>query len=359
MKEIKIFTIGSATFDIFVRPEEQEVMKLKNEGEEEKYLCLEYGAKVRTKEVHETYGGGAANLAVGFSRMGFQAYPVTKIGEMYGEKVCENLEKEKVNTDFVAKTKREKTAFSIIMNIFDGDRTVMAYPGANQYLTAKDLPLDEMAEADWIYLGHLANEKSGIPAAILKLLKKHPKIKLAWNPGHEQFLQGFKKWKEMLKRTEVLFLNKEEASKFTGLPYDQARVRREKRLCHIHAKPGLLPPYANDVTQIMHALVETGVKNVVITDGINGSQATDGKRHYFCPVENSKRVDSLGAGDAFATGFVTALVLQKSLKQALTYGTLNASSVVGHFGAQAGLLQKGELMKRSKATDLCITSSKL
>ena len=102
-----------------------------------------------------------------------------------------------------------------------------------------------------------------------------------------------------------------------------------------------------------------GVKKVVITDGRNGAQASDGKRLYFCPVISHKRIDTLGAGDSFASGFTSAVMRGKNLKTALIYGTLNASSVVSHFGAQKGLLTHKELEDRIKHTNLAVTSTKL
>lgn len=160
----------------------------------------------------------------------------------------------------------------------------------------------------------------------------------------------------MLKRTEVLFLNKEEASQFSGKPYEISGSR-SRPLCKLHAKKGFLPSYADDVTEIMMEFFKYGVKNVVVTDGRNGAQASDKKHLYFCPVETVKRVDTLGAGDSFASGFTGTLVYGKSLKEALVYGTLNATSVVSYYGAQQGLLTKAQLESRRKTTDLCVTST--
>lgn len=179
MKKPVIFTIGSATFDLFMRPQDQEVIRMTTPGKREERFCLNYGAKVRVDEIHETFGGGATNTAVAFARQGVEAYPIVCIGKEYGDPVVDNLKANNVNTNFVHRNLKEKTSFSVILNIFDGDRTVLAYPGANQLLTAKMLPWKDMEKADWIFLGHLAQKRNAIPMALLKFLKKHPKIKLA------------------------------------------------------------------------------------------------------------------------------------------------------------------------------------
>jgi sugar/nucleoside kinase (ribokinase family) len=182
---------------------------------------------------------------------------------------------------------------------------------------------------------------------------------MAWNPGHEQFESGIDKWKDILSNTDILFVNKEEASLFSGVPYKLAGIKQDDPRRHIHAARAFLPPYADDVSAIMRKFLKYGVKNIVITDGKNGAQASDGKNLYFCPVITHKKVDTLGAGDAFASGFSSAIILGKDLETALKYGTINANSVISFFGAQTGLLTRKEMEKRFKELDISITKAKL
>lgn len=359
MTNPKIFTIGGATFDVFVHTKDQAIMEFMTPESRDKWLCLKHGGKIKVKEVIETFGGGATNTGVAFARMGFDVSTCAKIGAEYGERVIKNLKNEGVDTSFIRKTKRDKTAFSDIINTFDGDRTVLAYAGANQYFCAKDLPVKDLEKADWIFLNHLTEKNSKIPNALISILKKNPNIKFAWNPGKEQLDQGVKKWKNLLEHTEILFVNKEEAALFTKKPYRLAGIKKEDPKHHIYISKDFLPPYADDISEIMLEFFKYGVKYVVITDGRNGAQASDGERLYFCPVVSTKRIDTLGAGDSFASGFTSAMILDKNLKTALIYGTLNANSVVNHFGAQKGLLKKSEMNKRFKAQDISVNSTKL
>ena len=359
MNKLKIFTIGGATFDIFIKAHDHAIMQLKDQETSKEFICLNYGGKIKIDEVHETFGGGATNTAVAFARMGFDANFVGKIGSQYGERVIDNLKKEGVNTCFVKKTKQDKTAFSTILNTFEGDRTVLAYAGANMFFNAKDLPIKDLKKADWIFLNHLTEPKSRIPHEVLKILKQNPNIKLAWNPGREQIEAGLNKWKSLLERTEILFLNKEEASLFARTPYKLAGNKQDDPKKHIHLPKAFLPPYADDVSDIMYKIFKYNVKNVVITDGKNGAQASDSQRLYFCPAISHKRVDTLGAGDAFASGFTSAVMLGFGLRGALKYATINANSVISYFGAQAGLLSSSEIVKNLKKLDINVNSTKM
>ena len=357
MKNTKIFSIGGATFDIFIKAHTQGVMAYRTPESHQEWLCLEYGGKVKIDEVHETFGGGATNTAVAFSRMGFEAHFIGMVGTEYGDKVLENLRNEKVHAENASRTKKDKTAFSTILNTFEGERTVLAYAGANQYFTSEDLPLKALATADWIFLNHLTEKNSKVPQALLQLLEKHPKIKLAWNPGSEQCEQGIGPWKRLLDRTEILILNKEEATCFAQTPVRPAGIKHENPKFHCHIPDSHLPPYADDLGDVFCRFLKTGVRNVVITDGKHGAQACDRKRVYFCPVVTHKIVDTLGAGDSFASGFVSAVILGHGLKDALRYGTLNANSVISEFGAQKGLLTRAAMEKALAKSDLDVTSA--
>ena len=351
----RIFTIGGATFDIFVQAEDQSIITLQTSKTQQKWLAFPHGAKVRVKEILETFGGGATNTAVTFANMGFETFFVGMVGKQeYGERVLANLLSKKVNCDYVKETDRDKTGFSNIINTFDGDRTLLYYAGANRFFSVKDLPLEALKEADWIFLSHMAEKNSKVPLKLLTLLKAHPHLKLAWNPGREQIDQGMDKWASLLRHTEVLFLNKEEATAFTHIPYKLSGDKQDDP-GHVN---NLLPLYADDSSVILKALLKKGVKNVVITDSRNGVQASDGRFNYFCPVITRKRVDTLGAGDAYASGTTSALMKGLPLKTALIYGTINAGSVVNHPGAQNGLLTEKEMEKALKKTKIEVKINK-
>lgn len=359
MKKQKIFTIGGATFDIFVQAEDQSIFSMRTPDSSRSWLGFPHGGKVLVNRIMESFGGGATNTAVTFSRNGLEVCFIGKVGREYGDRVFDNLEKEGVDCCHAKQTSRDRTGFSNIINTFDGDRTVLAYPGANQYFTAKDLPLEELKKADWIFLNHIAGGGEDIHKALLKILRANPRIKFAWNPGHEQIVQGPGKWKELLKRTTILFMNKEEAASFSRVDFMPAGIKKDDPKAHVCMHRDLLPPYADDVTEILHFFAKMGVKNTVVTDGRNGSQATDGKKHYFCPVKSHSRVDTLGAGDAFASGFTVAMIRSLPLKTALIYGTLNAGNAVMHPGAQNGLLTADQMKAALRKSEIKVKTTKL
>ncbi len=359
MEKPKIFTIGGATFDLFVQAEDQSIFSISDNVSSKKWLAFPHGSKVKISKVIESFGGGATNTAVTFARHGFDVSFVGKIGKEYGERVIKNLDKEGVNCSYVSQTSCDKTGFSNIINSFDGDRTVLAYSGANRFFSSKDLPMKALESADWIFLSHIAGGGEDIHKKLILFLKKHPNIHLAWNPGREQINEGTKKWKELLALTTILFMNKEEASLFSQMNPLPAGIKKDNPIYHESNRCSMLPPYADDVSEILRFFSKMKVSNTVITDGRNGSQASDGERYYFCPVVSHKRVDTLGAGDAFASAFTVAMIKSLSLKTSLIYGTLNAGNAVMHPGAQNGLLNAEQMKTFLNKNKIKIKSTKL
>jgi sugar/nucleoside kinase (ribokinase family) len=98
-------------------------------------------------------------------------------------------------------------------------------------------------------------------------------------------------------------------------------------------------------------LKSTNAKVVIITDGKHGVYAYDGMKYYRCPEFPATVVSTLGAGDALSSTFTASLMytnwdVEKSLKLA----SVNAASIVSHFGAQEGFLSFEEMEERLLAT---------
>ena len=92
-----------------------------------------------------------------------------------------------------------------------------------------------------------------------------------------------------------------------------------------------------------------GAKIVIITDGKNGVYAYDGKKYYRCPEFPAKVVSTLGAGDALSSTFTAALEYTNwNIEKSLMLASVNAASVVSHFGAQEGFLKFEDMERKLK-----------
>ncbi|MCT4592204.1 MAG: carbohydrate kinase family protein [Candidatus Gracilibacteria bacterium] len=330
MQNKKFITIGSLTFDIFVRPEQHKIIRTHTEDSIIEELSFAFGEKIRVQDVHECFGGGASNVAVGFSRLGINTSVFGAVGQdEWANGVINNLKQEKIETSHIIETK-EKTGFSVIINSFEGERTVLGYSGANHDFEDIDISIFDQYEG--AHLCHLSGKASKVFDKIQKFFIKNPEKFLSWNPGKEQIEKGIQEFKNFIPAVDVIILNREESEEFTN----QKSHKGSNFGNNIY-----------DVTDIMCKFYENGFSGIlVITDGRRGAQATDGKELYYAPIEESqKRVDTLGAGDAFCSGFCASCIQNQDLQNCLIFGTLNSANVVSNFGAQTGLLTQDALKK--------------
>ena len=100
----------------------------------------------------------------------------------------------------------------------------------------------------------------------------------------------------------------------------------------------------NLIKKLLFGLKSLGAKNIIITDSNNGSYAySEDNKMYSLGVVSVDAIEKTGAGDAYTAGFLSAISKNQDLKEAMTWGAINASSVIQKIGAQEGLITKEQL----------------
>ncbi len=324
-------SIGGATFDLFVIADHSVIHK----DERDRAFTLPLGSKILVEDVIRTYGGGAHNTSIGLARLGCNAAYCGVIGDdAWGEAILSHCTEEGVNTTNVTVVENEASDFSIILTAKNGERVILKHPGTSKHLQDATFAREAAASVDWLYLNSIQEVACQIEDDIIRILSETPHARLTWNPGNCQITMGtaHTQIQSLLRQTDLLLLNKEEALTFTG---------------------------AEDIVAAMKHLLSLGVSLICITDGAEGVVATDGREQYHCVPANCPVVDTTGAGDAFGTGVTWALLHGKNLPTALRAGTINAMSVVGAVGSQPGLLDLATMEQRLLDSDVSVTSTRL
>lgn len=306
-----IVSIGGTALDVFLEVHEATVnCRIDNKDCQ---LCLNYADKIPVKKVTDVPGVGTApNNAVGSARLGLKAALYTVIGDdSAGKDSLEVFKKEKVSTKYVVIDKKNRTDYSSILS-FKGERTLLTFQVPREY------SLPSGIKTKWMFLGALPDGHELLHSQVVKKAKKE-KIKVGYNPGAHELRDGIDGMRELLKVLEVFIVNKEEAWRLIGKD--------------------------EDIKILLTKLRKYGPKLVVITDGKNGAYCFDGENFYHQPIFAMPVIEKTGAGDAFATGLISALIGGLDVKTALRYGAANSASVVGYVGAQSGLLTKSQIKK--------------
>jgi ribokinase len=94
---------------------------------------------------------------------------------------------------------------------------------------------------------------------------------------------------------------------------------------------------------------------IIVSDGPNGVCASDGKTIVQAGMyEDVPVIDRTGAGDAFASGFLSQWLLGKSLKESIVFASANSTSVVSQIGAKQGILHAGVSLHDMEITEKSI-----
>jgi len=309
MSRFDVITVGSSTIDVFAHtdPTQSELLRVHNHTD----VAYPLGAKILIKELNIFTGGGGTNTAVAFSRLGLKAAYLGRIGDDdNGSIIMKNLADEKV--EFIGK-RGGISGYSVILDAVHDDRTIFTFKGCNDDFDIKGagfLGLD----TKWFYFSSMMNHGFLALEKIAAYAKKKD-IKVAFNPSLYLAKKGYPYLKKVIKYTEILIYNKEEAQAMLGLA-------------------------SENVFELLAETAKLGPKIIVITDGKNGGSCYNAYEKMFYSLRPLpiKIIETTGAGDAFASGFVAGNILGKSTDYSLRLGMLNAESLISGLGAKTKLL---------------------
>jgi len=317
-----IITFGSATRDIFLKSDNFRIV-----GEKKfvtgKGLCLSLGSKIDVDDIFFSIGGGGTNTAATFASQGFKVAFCGMIGkDRAGEEVMRELDDLRIDKSFVFKTEKKLTNHSVILTSRKKERTILSYRGSAGELLKKNIPFSKL-KAKWFYLAPLSGKLSQLTENLVNFAKKKG-IKVAINPGQSQLSLPRKQLERVLGKVDIIFLNQEEASLLTKVLY-----KKEKE---IFSKLDKMVP---------------GI--CLMTKGRLGVAASDGRYLYQAKALNINPLDWTGAGDSFASGFLSGFIQSKgSIEYAIQLGIANSASCISKFGAKNGLLRKKDRWKKVK-----------
>lgn len=324
-----VICVGSACKDIFFPTAEGAVTETPEDLLSQKKIAFELGAKYKIETRYESLGGVAANVASGLARLGVEAACYSHIGDDdMADWITEELGKSGVTTDLISREKNYPSDLSaIIVDKKSGDRVIFSNQKANSRM---EIFPKKMKGAEWFYIGDLHGNWEEDADKIIQTAKEN-NIKVSINPRQVNIRDNVGKVIEIIKSSNVVFLNKDESIEIlSGL----GKNFSEKKL--------------NDEIFLIKNIRELGPEMVAVTDGIRGAWGYDGKNILHIPSIERNPVETTGAGDAFASGFLGAYIKEKTLDECLKWGTANAGSSVKFYGGIEGLLKENEIEEKIK-----------
>jgi sugar/nucleoside kinase (ribokinase family) len=265
----------------------------------------------------EMSGGSAANSMAGIAAMGGKAAFIGQVAEDQLGMIFEHdMHALGVQFDTPPLPRGDgsgpPTGRCLILVTPDGQRTMNTCPGASHELDAETLDRELIASASILFLEGYLFGPDKPRAAMMEAIKvaHRARRKVAFTLSESVCIAGRKdSFSHMIESggVDLLFANEDEALQLTGR------------------------------TDLKTAMTDLSIKvsTLVVTRGPNGAIAIEnGERVSIPAAPVGEVIDTTGAGDLFAAGFLTARCKGASLQRCLRTGAVAAAEVIQHYGAR-------------------------
>lgn len=307
---LDLLAIGDIKLDTFVIIPEASISCALNR--EECQVCIAYGHKIPTSQFVDQIAGSAPNVAVGANRLGLRSGVFSVMGQDdIATKATEFLKSEGVSTDLIIKQEGFESSRSVVLN-FKGESTQLVSHFEFHFIWPKKKIATKAI--------HLSELGDGYDDFFIDLgrFKKESGVFLSFNPGAIQIKEQTPAFIGLLGQTDLLFLNVAETR-------------------------ALLGDNRSDASELASKVGQLTKGAVIVTNGAMGAYLFKDGQTIFSPPAQGVMVEATGAGDAFACGVNSALLLKHNWKTALSWGAKNAASVIGKVGPTAGLLYREQI----------------
>jgi sugar/nucleoside kinase (ribokinase family) len=308
---MNIAAVGHATIDIFLQLSEGHIEREPNEDLE---LCIPFPTKIQVPKRQLSLGGNSVNVGSALLRDSHTVKLISRVGQdVLGSIVFDELKK--LGFDLTYTSRNGESNMSVILN-FAEDRTILSYHSVETYRFPESIK-----DIDWVYLTSLGFEDyEAIHTPLLGWLEQNPHVQLMYNPGKFEVRRGFPTIEGVAKRAHTLIVNLEEARSIL-LPERSLTISADE-----------------SPANLLRLLIKLGVQRVIITDGKNGAYYAEDQGAYFYvrprPVPVS---DATGAGDAFSSGYMIAVLAGIKPNNAMLYGIAQSAGVIQQVGATNGV----------------------
>ena len=308
-----VIAIGNAVVDVIASCEEELIdelqlnrggMTLIDEARAEKL----YEAMPPARELS---GGSAANTLAGLATLGLQCAFIGQVAEdQLGKVFRHDMRATGIDFDTPPRDGEPATGRVLIFVTPDGERTMNTFLGAGQFLPAAALDEDLIASAAILYLeGYLWDPEEPRRAMRRAIeVARDAGRKIAFTASESFVIERHgEDFRAMIEEgiIDILFVNESELATLTGEDDFEAGL----------------------------AAVAGKVPVLVATRSEKGAVAiAHGERAEIAAVPVIKVVDTTGAGDQFAAGFLSGYVKGEPLTRCLKRGAICASEVISHYG---------------------------
>ena len=252
-------------------------------------------------------GGSTANIAVGLSRLGERVAFYGKAGDdANGKVISDSFREDGVDTTYLKIEAGNSSGGAFIAVDEEGERVIYSLGGNTLYERWDEIDPASFKGVEGLYIGETFDEV-GVEAA--KLAHQHGAT-VFFGPGGIMCSYGLEYLGVVLEHTDYLLVNLPEAKMLSGCDTKEEAIER---------------------------LLAAGARNLILTEGKNGSGCYNKDGAITAPAFPVKAVDTTGAGDTFTAGLLHAFSKGFPVEEALRFAAACAAQAVQVVGARSSM----------------------
>ena len=311
-KNLDVICVGAAIVDIPLRPVNRDMFEIES---------------FPLQQISMTIGGDAINEATIISRLGHKVALMSMVGkDTVGNFIVEHCEKNGIDHASVKMKEGIDTSINVGLVTADGERTFVTNRNGSLWkMTIDDVDISRFSEAKLLSLASIFNNPLLDCPALVKIFEEAKKndMIICADMIKARLGETLDDIKEALSYVDYFFPNYDEACMMTG---------------------------ETELEKIADIFLDCGIRNVIIKTGKDGCyiKSKDGSVLIVPAMKGITAIDTIGAGDNFASGFITAILDGKSLQECAEFANVTASISVQSIGATTGVQHKLQVKERLK-----------
>lgn len=311
-KKLDAICVGAAIVDIPLQPVNRDMFEIES---------------FPLQQISMTIGGDAINEATIMSRLGHKIGLMSMVGrDAVGNFIIEHCEKNGIDYSGIKVREGIDTSINVGLVTADGERTFVTNRNGSLWkMTIDDVDLSRLGEARLLSLASIFNNPLLDCQALVQIFQEAKKqdMIICADMIKARLGETLEDIKEALSYVDYFFPN-----------YDEACLMTDE----------------TELDKIADKFLDCGIGHVVIKTGKKGCYIKSQDRSVLevPAMKGITAIDTIGAGDNFASGFITAILEGKSLKECAEFANVTASISVQSIGATTGVQRREQVDERLK-----------
>ncbi|MBN6065196.1 sugar kinase [Aggregatibacter actinomycetemcomitans] len=302
-RKLDVICLGAVVVDIPLRPVSKDIFDIES---------------YPVDSITMTVGGDAMNEATIISRLGFKTGIIACIGDdPAGQFILQSCRKDNIDIEGVKIDANLDTSINVGLVTADGERTFITNKNGSLWKQCiEHIDLEKIKQAKILSLASIFNNPLLNGSTLVRIFRiaKAANMLITADMIMPRLGETLDNIREALGYVDYFFPNFDEACLLTG------ETQEEK---------------------VADVLYGCGIKNIVMKIGKRGCYIRNAAGTMIVPsCKGITAIDTIGAGDNFASGFIAGLLQGKSIKECAIYANCTAAVSVQHNGATTGVTNK-------------------